>query len=145
MADIEESNLVQHARQELEFAGVEEDVRPSILAAIQAFSSYGHSGGSASIVIPMINRLLQFQNISPLTDNPDEWNDVAEFSGRALWQSRRRADAFSEDGGKTYYCLDEKRRWIPWSLRKKLRGINEYLVFPKHYSNPYAFIIGVAE
>lgn len=145
MADIEESNLVQHARQELELAGVEEDVRPSILAAIQAFSSYGHSGGSASIVIPMINDLLNFRNIAPLTDRREEWMDVADFAGYQVWQNRRNSEAFSTDGGKTYYLLSEERKWIPWRIRRRLRKRSEYLVFPKHYSQPYGFIIGVAE
>ena len=41
-------------------------------------------------------------------DNPAEWNAVSEETGEIMWQSRRRPDAFSHDGGKTYYCLDDE-------------------------------------
>lgn len=107
------SNLVNHAARELELAGVEEDVRPIIIKAIEAFASYGHSGGSASVVIPMIGDLLQFRNLAPLTNNSYEWNDVSDFSGTPVWQNNRNSEAFSEDGGKTYYLLSEhkSRRW----------------------------------
>jgi hypothetical protein len=160
----EDSNLVQHAIRELEFAGVEEDVRPSIIDSVRAFASYGHSGGSASVVIPMLNDLLQFKNISPLTDDPREWNHVAEsMAGQDnLWQSARRSDAFSHDGGHTYYCLDEERfripdairrrlpgdlkyvlsHWLPWALRQRLP---RWATHPIHHSVPTGFIIGVAE
>lgn len=116
--------LVEHAIRELELAGVEEDVRPSIIKAVEAFASYGHSGGSASVCIPMLYELLQFHNLSPLTDDPDEWNNVTDFdpsSKLPLWQSRRRSEAFSHDGGKTYYLLSEwkRKRWYrPWSRKK---------------------------
>lgn len=117
------SNLVEHARRELEVAGVERDVRPSIIAAIEAFASYGHSGGSASIVIPMINDLLNFRNITPLTNDPREWQHITygvSDEHDAVWQSTRRADAFSNDGGRTYYCLDESRA-RDWLGRRRRR------------------------
>lgn len=102
-----DNNLVNHARRELEIIGEEPEFINGYLKVIQAFSEMGHSGGSASVAIPVINKLLQFQNISPLTDDPDEWMNVSEVSGDAMWQSRRRADAFSRDGGKTYYLLQD--------------------------------------
>jgi len=113
--------LVEHARRELELAGVEDDVRPSIIAAVEAFASYGHSGGSASVCIPMLNELLQFKNISPLTNSPDEWMDVATESQPPIWQNNRCSEAFSNDGGKTYYLLSEvkPRRWWRIINRRK--------------------------
>lgn len=108
------SNLLAHAARELELAGVEDDVRPSILGAISAFNAYGHSGGSAAICIHILNKLLQFENLSPLTNNSFEWNEVGtEMGGDEIWQSQRNSEAFSNDGGKTYYLLSERkrRRW----------------------------------
>jgi hypothetical protein len=111
---------------ELELANVEEDVRPSIITAVAAFSSYGHSGGSASVCIPMLNQLLQFKPISPLTSHPREWQHIEQgIAGDNLtWQSRRRSDAFSKNNGLTYYCLDEERRWLyrvlPWRVWRRL-------------------------
>lgn len=126
MIDTEDSNLVRHAKRELALAGVEEDLRPSIIAAVSAFASYGHSGGSASVAIPMLNELLRFHVLTPLTDDPAEWMKVVDMitNGEALWQSTRQSDAFSMDGGRTYYVLREQRRWlsriIPWRVWRRL-------------------------
>jgi hypothetical protein len=39
-----------------------------------------------------------------------------------LWQSRRRHDAFSTDGGETFYLLDERWHWPRWrKVAKRLR------------------------
>jgi hypothetical protein len=107
------SSLVQHARHELEACGqFAEDpaYAQSIVASVAAFASYGHSGGSASVAIEQLTALLSFQNLSPLTDNPNEWCDVGEQSGYPLWQNRRNGTAFSTDSGKNYYLLDERDR-----------------------------------
>lgn len=99
----DESNLVKHARRELERCGNDDDFDSSIINAVKAFAKYGHSGGSASVAIPLLNELLQFHNITPLTDDPKEWNEV----GDEMWQSARNSEAFSEDGGKTYRLVSE--------------------------------------
>lgn len=99
-------SLVDHARRELELLGTKKEdpeMVECLLKAVEAFAEYGHSGGSASWAIPVLNDLLQFKNLSPLTDNPMEWMQV----GTDMWQSTRRADAFSPDKGKTYYLLSE--------------------------------------
>lgn len=105
------SNLVEHAKRELALAGNDEDFNNSIIKAVEAFSSFGHSGGSASVAIPMLNDLLQFKNLTPLTDDPDEWNHVGEEvwgEPGGVWQSQRNSEAFSNNGGKTYYLLSER-------------------------------------
>ena len=101
------SNLVEHARTELALIGEETQTVEGYLKVIQAFADMGHSGGSASVAIPVINELLQFRNLKGLTADPAEWVDVSEQSGYAMWQSRRNSEAFSEDGGKTYWLLSE--------------------------------------
>lgn len=104
------SNLVDHARLELEKIEEEPETIEGYLGVIQAFADMEHSGGSASIAIPVINELLQFKNLSPLTDDPAEWAyhgpDVWGAEG-GVWQNRRNGEAFSNDGGKTYYLLSE--------------------------------------
>lgn len=105
--------LVEHARRELELCGqTAEDpaYAQSIVAAVAAFASYGHSGGSAFFAVDQLTRLLRFEALSPLTCDPDEWCDVAEQAGRTLWQSRRNPQAFSTDGGSSYYLLEERDR-----------------------------------
>lgn len=98
-----DSPLVQHAKRELELIGEEQETIDWYLEVIQAFVSYGHSGGSASVTIPTINELLQFKNLSPLTNNPHEWIQVAEKQ----WQNVRNPEAFSDDGGVTHYLLSD--------------------------------------
>ena len=106
----EESGLVAHARRELELIGEEDETVQGYLRVIQAFADMGHSGGSAAVAVPVINELLQFHNLSPLTDNADEWieHSSEKWDGvNGVWQSVRRSEAFSEDGGKTYELLPE--------------------------------------
>lgn len=106
------SNLVDHARRELELVGEEPETISGLLAVVQAFADMNHSGGSAFVAVPMLNELLQFKNLRPLTDNPDEWNHIAEeMAGQPdLWQNRRNGEAFSNDGGKTYR-LNSEQEW----------------------------------
>jgi hypothetical protein len=103
-------SLVEHARRELELCGqVKEDpaYAQSIVAAVAAFASYdGHSGYSAMAGIEQLSTLLHFGTLSPLTDNPDEWMRVTD--AEPMWQSLRNPQAFSTDGGSTYYLLDER-------------------------------------
>lgn len=106
----EESNLVRHARQELALINEDPDFERSIIKAVQGFASYGHSGGSASVAIPMLMALLQQHNLSPLTNNPKEWqhhNEKIWPEPGGVWQNRRNGEAFSKDGGKTYYLLSD--------------------------------------
>lgn len=110
------SNLVEHARRELEILGEEPETVKGYLNVIQAFADMGHSGGSASVAIPTIERLLRYGNLKPLTNNPDEWNFIAsEMHGdeeKDLWQSNRNPEAFSNDNGITYYLLSDDPRTL---------------------------------
>lgn len=101
------SNLVTHARTELTRIGEEPEVIDGYVRVVEAFASMGHSGGSASVAIPTLNALLQFKNLAPLTNDPDEWENVSEMSGYEMWQNRRNSEAFSDDGGQTYWLLSE--------------------------------------
>jgi hypothetical protein len=55
-------------------------------------------------IIGNLLALLDFQNLSALTDDPDEWVEIS----MVLSQSKRNPNAFSTTGGKTYYLLAEK-------------------------------------
>lgn len=104
------SNLVDHAKRELELTGEDHSVVEATLKMLQIFSDMGHSGASAHFHRLMLNELLQFNNLTPLTDNPSEWNHVAEEvwgEHGGIWQNARNSSAFSNDGGKTYYLLSE--------------------------------------
>lgn len=105
-------SLADHARRELELCGQaaeDPDYAASIIAAVEAFTSYGHSGGSAEVAIEQLHTLLQYRTLSPLTPDPDEWEDRSEISGTPLWQNRRDPAAMSTDGGQDWYFVDAKR------------------------------------
>jgi hypothetical protein len=99
-----ESNLVAHARRELRLVGEDKDVIDGLCRVVQAFDDMGHSGTSAQYATLYLDKLLRFQPLSELTDNPHEWIQHAED----VWQSGRNPEVFSTDGGKTYTLLSER-------------------------------------
>lgn len=122
----EESNMVTHARTELELLGEDEETIAWYLSVIEAFSDFGHSGFSAAATIPVLTKLLQLENLTPITDNPDEWfyHAADEYGvSEEMWQNRRNSALFSDDGGKTYWSVAE--------------GAHDGHREPKHTSEPY--------
>lgn len=111
------SGLVAHARRELELLGEEEGAIEWYCKVIQAFADFGHSGGSAAATIPVLYDLLRYQNLTPLTDTPEDWIEVAD----GMWQNRRCSRAFSENGGRSYYLVDEEPRKM-YIARRMYRG-----------------------
>ncbi len=119
---INESGLVSHAESELKLAGMYEAddelsgvsynkmVADAVIELMKTFSKQGHSGFSAGMVREIFAKLSNYETLSPISSNPDEWSDVAEYGGdqpNTLWQSKRSPSTFSHDGGKTWYNLDE--------------------------------------
>jgi hypothetical protein len=104
------SNLKDHAIREMERAGVDDDIygdmtSKAVLELIDTFTNQGHSGMSASLVLSIFNRLVVFGNLSPLTNDPEEWYHHEEKN----WQSKRNSEAFSNDEGRTYWLLSESK------------------------------------
>lgn len=104
------SNLLEHAKRELEIAGLfDEDsdyggmLGKSILEIVEKFSKQDHSGFSAVMSIQILSKLLAYENLTELTDNPEDWIEV----GEGVWQNRRNSKCFSNDSGKTHYSLDD--------------------------------------
>lgn len=121
------SNLIEHARRELTAIGEEPETIDWYCRVIEAFTSFGHSGGSASVAIPTINALLLFQNLSELTTDPSEWNHISsdQTGGEEVWQSARNPEAFSSDGGLTYQLLSEGGRESGPVHRSKRKSLLE--------------------
>lgn len=103
-----DSNLVRHATVELERAGNDDGFNATLIAAVHAFSTYGHSGGSAAVAADMLGRLLRFRALTPLTDDPAEWRQVDSGSAEPWWQNQRQGSCFSHDGGRTFWDLDDE-------------------------------------
>lgn len=101
--------LQDFARKELEDAGLfdrDSDysgmIGESVMELLKTFSSQGHSGGSASIVLSLFNRLANYKPINPLTGNDDEWNDLSEDTGEPLWQNKKCPSVFKSADGRVY-------------------------------------------
>lgn len=105
----DEHPLVQHARRELALLGEEpEEFVESIVGAVRAFCSFGHSGGSAEAAVEYVHDLLRYRPLTSLTRDPAEWEDRSEISGTALWQNMRDPRAMSTDGGRTYWLTTDE-------------------------------------
>ena len=101
-----ESNIARHAWDELNRAGLftaDGDfyggmTGRAVMDLVDVLVEQGHSGTSAAVVTDLFRRLVAFEPIGSLTDDPDEWCEVAD----GLWQSCRHSEAFSRDNGQTY-------------------------------------------
>jgi hypothetical protein len=109
------SNLTEHAKYELERAGLfDKDsdydgmLGTAALEIVEVFAKQGHSGFSASVTTELVQRLMRFEPLTPLTNDPAEWVDVSwsQASGQ-IHQCRRDPAVFSDDGIKTAYRLGE--------------------------------------
>lgn len=105
-----QSNLVDHAKRELDLVGEQKSVVEAYLKIVRIFADMGHSGSSAMFAIPVIEHLLAMKPLSALTNDPEDWIHVGEDiwgEKGGIYQNRRNGEAFSKDGGKTYYLLSD--------------------------------------
>ena len=107
------SNLIKHAKRELEIAGwTKEDsmydgmIAESVLEIIEKFSEQGHSGMSASICTGLVEKLMRFEPLTPLTGEASEWNEV----GAGTLQNNRCSHVFKE-GDRAYDSQGRIFRW----------------------------------
>lgn len=122
-----------YAKTEMDIAWPEPDdaqahIEEDILAVIDLFENQGHSGMSASYTINILERLLRFKPLSPLTGEDDEWDEpCTNVFDKTVYQQNKRcssvfrtnndnstaydmdAKVFSEDGGKTFWSSYESR------------------------------------
>jgi hypothetical protein len=105
------SNLVEHARYEMNRAGLfDKDAdyggahAKAVMKLIETFAEQGHSNNSAAITLALFDKLARFEPIGPITSDADEWVEVTE----GMWQNKRRGTSFSRDGGATWYDIDDE-------------------------------------
>lgn len=104
------SNLVDHARRELQLLGEDEALAANLVACVAVFASFGHSGASAACAVQELTELLQFKTLTPVGTTADEWHDVSEASGMPMWQNRRNPAIFSKDSGRTWYDVSDAEK-----------------------------------
>lgn len=115
-------SLYDHAERELDLMGLSDDgdmngvMRKHILRMVKEFAEEGHSGFSASYAIQVLEKLLKFEPITPLSGEDWEWSDVSEISGRTLYQNARCGRVFKDETGA--YDIAGKVFWS-WMTDKK--------------------------
>lgn len=102
------SNLLEHAKIELDLLGLREDsedemnveMRKHILRMVTEFADEGHSGFSAQYAINILTKLFAYKPLSPLTGDDSEWINVADMNdGKSLWQNKRCSRVFKDENG----------------------------------------------
>lgn len=103
-------SLVEYAQNELDRIGLTADsedemnrmMRAHILHMVNEFAEEGHSGFSASYALSILQKVLAFEPLTPLTGDDSEWIDRAEMSGEPHWQNKRCSRVFKEADGSCY-------------------------------------------
>lgn len=98
-----DSNLVAHVRREV--PGGEDEMqdmmRDHVIRMAQLFSIEGHSGFSAPIAINILNRVLRFEPLGPLTGEDDEWTWIG-YGPEMEYQNKRASHVFKRADGTAY-------------------------------------------
>ncbi|MHB8284375.1 MAG: hypothetical protein ACYDD1_06835 [Caulobacteraceae bacterium] len=77
---------------------MQDAIEANIFKMLDVFAEGGHSGASASYTIAILEKLLRFEPLTPLTGEDDEWNEV----GYGTWQNRRCGRVFKKADGAAY-------------------------------------------
>jgi hypothetical protein len=100
--------MTDYAKSELDILGMtDEDVtgedvnfcmREHLLRMVEEFSKEGHSGYSASYAIGLLEKLLSFKPLTPLTGEDSEWMEVYhDDNGRPVHQNKRMSTIFKSE------------------------------------------------
>lgn len=104
---IKKSSICQHAVKELKFAGYgngeggpDDWMYQQVLEAVAVFASHDNSCGSAPFEINIVQKLCNWDIISPLRFTDNEWSQIC---GDGICQNIRKNDVFKEPNGKIHY------------------------------------------
>lgn len=102
---------------------MQEMVDKNVMDIVTMFAEQGHSGMSASYVLGILERVMRFKPIKPLTGKDDEWEDIGgggeqnKRCSSVFRHNHNKATAydidgkvFSDDGGQTFYSCRES--WV---------------------------------
>lgn len=130
-------NLVSHCKRELKYAGLfnkDSDyngmIAKAVLELIKIFSKQGHSGFSAAWVRELFHKLANFETLTPITSDANEWQDVSKYSNdksNTLFQNKRNPAIFSKDNLRTWYNVND------------VQNVNESIIFLKSLLNESYF------
>jgi len=111
------SNMTDFAIKEMDIIGLTDDdemngaMRKHILHMVEEFADEGHTGFSASYALSILQKVLAFKPLSPLTGKDSEWMDVADN----LYQNTRYSAVFKKGKDGEAYDIDGKVFWDWWT------------------------------
>jgi hypothetical protein len=97
------SAMSKHAIVELSLIKEEPKIVLWYVSILEAYNAMNLTEEASDHCLQTLNRLIRYENLAPLTNEPMEWVKVADD----LWQSIRNYDAFSNNGGETYKLYSE--------------------------------------
>lgn len=126
--------LEDYAKSELDRLndGSEEQsaVNKDILAVLDLLGSQGHSGMSIQYVLKMINQLVNFYPVTPLTGADDEWSKPMSLNGESTQQNLRCSSVFRVTGDNTTAHDVERLSHSYGNSKSQWSGPHYYLRFP---------------
>jgi hypothetical protein len=100
-----------------------------ILKMVNVFAEEGHSGFSAEYAISILQKLLRFEPLSPLTGENDEWK-LCEYSEGETYQNKRLSRVFKEGKDGQAYDIRGKVFVEPDGCSYTSRDSRVYIEFP---------------
>lgn len=101
-------SLIEYAECELDYAGLGDAdsdyggmLKTAALDLIRVFAEQGHSGASAAMVTGIVERLMRFEPLTPLTGADDEWN-ILDYDDHLYAQNRRCSRVFKRADGTAF-------------------------------------------
>lgn len=101
-------SMVEYAESELRIAGLlnsdekyDAMVADAALEIVKKFADQGHSGFSAAMVSNILDKLLRFEPLTPLTGSEDEWTALDHDDTMAA-QNKRCPHVFKRADGTAY-------------------------------------------
>lgn len=140
-------NLTEYAKSELDRLGKDKDgmqemMNRDILEIIEKFGEQGHSGFSAGYAIKILDRLLRWKPIKPLTGEDDEWGEHYCLGGDR--QNKRCSSVFkyadghcedidaiivSDNGGHTWFTSGNFRKTITFPYTPPIHPEKVYIEY----------------
>ena len=96
-----------------------------ILKMVDVFAEEGHSGFSAEYAISILQKLLRWEPLSPLTGEDDEWNEKDGF-----FQNKRCSRVFKDGKNGQAYDIRGKVFVEPDGVSYTSRDSRVYIEFP---------------
>lgn len=95
-----ELERIESGCEDKESLSMQQAIDKNILDLIKVFSNQGHSGFTAPYVIDILQRLLHYKPLTPLTGEDDEWEDVTSYGyDTPTFQNKRCSAVFKDDKG----------------------------------------------